>query len=191
MQTAVNDIVPRLSKFAGPCAKSSNNIRFNGSGAPHGLLMGTPTSTFSSIDSTCKETKKLLRALESGSSTALKSFKEVVCRLVHHVNRLSALQRITVLRWQKIEKEIAVFELNQRSAVIYEEIWKIDGHERERFHDGVCVRQFGVSYESDEDTVLAGRLQVGQLQPRQLPEPSISKPTHNQKKISSCNLAPA
>ena len=76
MQTAVNDIVARLSKFAGPCTKSSNNIRFKGSGAPHGLLMGTPT--FSSIDSTCKETKKLLRALESGSSTALKSFQEVL-----------------------------------------------------------------------------------------------------------------
>jgi hypothetical protein len=71
----VNNLVARLSKFVGPASKSPNNIRFSSSGAPHGLLMGTPT--FSSISSECKEAKKLLSALEGGSSSAKKSFQEV------------------------------------------------------------------------------------------------------------------
>ena len=71
----VNNLVARLSKFVGPACKSPNNIRFSSSGVPHGLLLGTPT--FSSIGSECKETRKLLSALEGGSSSAKKSFREV------------------------------------------------------------------------------------------------------------------
>ena len=76
----VNNLIARLSKFAGP-SKSPNMIRFSSSGAPHGLLLGTPT--FSSISSECKETKKLLSALEGGSSSAMKSFREVQMKVCY------------------------------------------------------------------------------------------------------------
>ena len=35
---------------------------------------------------------------------------------------------------------MAVLELNQRSAVIYEEIWKVDGQNRVSYRDGFSVK---------------------------------------------------
>ena len=75
----------RLAKLAGSAASSRNNYRVTDSGAPMGLLMGTPTFKMCyQGDEQMEEIEKMLRMLESGSSSrsritgALKDFQEVL-----------------------------------------------------------------------------------------------------------------
>jgi hypothetical protein len=67
----------RLAKFLPKKISSQNNIwRISSAGTPLGLVLGTPTFV-QSQESDAKDTKKLLHALEGGSSNAFSSFQKV------------------------------------------------------------------------------------------------------------------
>jgi len=70
-------LAKRLAKFAGPSALNRNHFRVTAAGTPKGLLMGLPTF-LKAQEREDKETKKVLSALERGSSSALSSFQEVL-----------------------------------------------------------------------------------------------------------------
>jgi len=82
---AAHSLVLRLAKFAGESASSKINFRVTSSGTPMGLL-GHTTTFQDALLPEAHKTKKLLRALEDGSSSssrsssAMKTFQEVNCK---------------------------------------------------------------------------------------------------------------
>ena len=70
-------LVKRLAKFAGPSNLNRERYRISSTGTPLGLLLGLPTF-LKAQESENNEIKKVLYALEGGSSDALSSFQEVL-----------------------------------------------------------------------------------------------------------------
>lgn len=70
-------LAKRLAKFAGPSSLDRNNYRVSSAGTPMGLLLGLLTF-LKAQESENKGIKKVLYALEGGSSSALSSLQEVL-----------------------------------------------------------------------------------------------------------------
>lgn len=118
-------LVARLIKFVGKCGGadiSSNDYRLKSSGEPVGLLTAVGLFKKAKLQEDVKETKKLLFTLESGSSSALKAFQEVLVLLLPIRSVARTREPTTDLAWlanhQQITKEKRELEIQVRTSTI-------------------------------------------------------------------------